>query len=398
MSQTYDVIVVGARCAGASTALLLGRRGYRVLLVDRSSFPSDTISTHVIHPKPAAALSRWGVLDRLVATECPAIETYAYDFGRFTITGTPRVPGMPPSYCPRRTVLDKLLVDEAIEAGVELREGFRVDRLITERGRVVGIGGRTRTETANLDRAEIVIGADGRYSTVAALVGAEHYHDKSPLMSPYYAYWSGLPMAGRFETYVRPHRGFAAAETHDGLTMVVVALPYAEFDTYRRDIERHYLAAIESVPTFAARLREAKRETPFAGLPTPNYFRQPYGPGWMLIGDAGYLKDPITAQGIADAFRDAEACAAAVDDVLAGSGALDTVMCEFRRQRDESALPMYDLTCQLATLVPPAAEMQRLLAETSRSQSAMDAFVRMNAGTISPAEFFAGAAAASGVH
>jgi flavin-dependent dehydrogenase len=179
--------------------------------------------------------------------------------------------------------------------------------------------------------------------------------------------------------------------------MVVVALPYAEFDTYRRDIERHYLATIESVPTFAARLREAKRETPLAGLPTTNYFRQPYGPGWMLIGDAGYLKDPIAAQGIADAFRDAEACAAAVDDVLSSSRAFDTVMHEFRRLRDESALPMYELTCQLATLAPPPAEMQRLLAETSDSQSAMDAFVRMNAGTISPAEFFAGAATVSGV-
>ena len=127
MGRLYDAIVVGARCAGSPTAMLLARRGYRVLLVDRATFPSDTMSTHVVHPLAVAALRRWGLLDRLVATGCPPLEIYAYDFGPFTIAGEPGTQDSPVAYCPRRTVLDKLLVDAAAEAGVEVREGFVVE-------------------------------------------------------------------------------------------------------------------------------------------------------------------------------------------------------------------------------------------------------------------------------
>jgi flavin-dependent dehydrogenase len=150
----YDVIVIGARCAGSPTAMLLARQGHRVLLVDRATFPSDTLSTHVVHPPGVAALDRWGVLDPLRATNCPPIDTYSFDFGPFTLAGAPGTPDSPVAYCPRRTVLDKLLVDAAAESGVEVREAFTVDEIEFEMGaspasvgtrRVVGPSSSTAT-------------------------------------------------------------------------------------------------------------------------------------------------------------------------------------------------------------------------------------------------------------
>src|SRR5882724_9222139 len=144
MAGQYDAIVVGARCAGAPTAMLLARNGFNVLVVDRASFPSDTLSTHILHPPGAGAMKRWGLLDRLTATGCPPIDTYAFDFGPFTIAGAPGTDASPVAYCPRRTVLDKLLVDAVAEAGAEVREGFGVDEVLIEDGRVVGIRGRAK--------------------------------------------------------------------------------------------------------------------------------------------------------------------------------------------------------------------------------------------------------------
>ncbi len=168
MTNGDDVIVVGARCAGSPTAMLLARKGHRVLVVDRATFPSDTISTHMVHPLGVDALARWGLLDRLVATGCPPIITYTYDFGPFTLRGAPGTKDAPVAYCPRRIVLDKLLVDAAAEAGAEIREGFAVEEILMEAGRVVGIRGRSRGGDAVVERTRVVVGADGRHSTVAA--------------------------------------------------------------------------------------------------------------------------------------------------------------------------------------------------------------------------------------
>lgn len=387
MSKAYDAIIVGARCAGSPTAMLLSRMGYRVLVVDRATFPSDTLSTHVVHPLGAAALSRWGLLGRLVATGCPPIDTYAFDFGPFTITGAPGTKDTPVAYCPRRTVLDKLLVDAAAEAGAEFREGFSVDEIVIEDGRVVGIRGHSRSGGRVTERARVVIGADGRHSLVAQAVRPEKYNEKAPLLACYYSYWRGLPMGGRFETYIRPHRGFAAVPTHDDLTLIVVGWPHAEFEANKVDIEGNYRNAIELAPAFAERVRGAKREARFAGAAVPNFFRKPYGPGWALVGDAGYHKDPITAQGITDAFRDGERCAIALDEFFAGVRSFDEALGDYQRARDEHVLPMYEFTCQLATLQPPPPEMQQLFSAIHGNQGAMDGFVQMNAGTISPAGF-----------
>ena len=388
MSKAYDVIVVGARCAGSPTAMLLARKGYRVLVVDRATFPSDTVSTHIVHPLAIKALSRWGLLDRLTATNCPPIDTYAFDFGPFTIAGAPGTADAPVAYCPRRTVLDKLLVDAAAEAGAEVREHFTVEEIIVEDGRAVGIRGRTK-QGAFVERAAVVVGADGRNSVVAETVRPEQYDEKPPLLAAYYTYWSGLPMDGRFESYIRDKRGFAAAPTHDGLTLVIAGWPYAEFAENRKDIEGNYMKTIATAPAFADRLRGARREAGFAGAAVPNYFRKPYGPGWVLAGDAGYNRDFITAQGIMDAFLDAELCVNALDESFSGKRTFDSAMADYQRTRDTRVKAMFDFTCQLATLEPPPPELQQLLGAIHGNQAAMDGFARMNAGTISPAEFFA---------
>jgi 2-polyprenyl-6-methoxyphenol hydroxylase-like FAD-dependent oxidoreductase len=388
MSTGYDVIVVGARCAGSPVAMLLARKGYRVLVVDRATFPSDTISTHLMHPMGVAALTRWNLLERLVATGCPPIHTYSFDFGLFTLSGSPGTEETPVAYCPRRTVLDKLLVDAAAEAGAQVREGFAVDDVVTDDGRVVGIKGHARNGQVVAERATVVVGADGRYSRLAEAVCPEQYNERPNLLAAYYSYWSGLPMNGRFETYIRPHRGFAAATTHDGLTLIVGGWPYAEFEANKKDVEGNFEKTLNLAPEFADRVRRGKREAPFAGASVPNFFRKPYGPGWVLVGDAAYNKDPITAQGISDAFRDAEHCATALDLALSGSRPFDEAMGEYQRGRDQHVLPMYEFTCQLATLEPPPPEMGQLFASIQGNQAAMTRFVQMNAGTISPAEFF----------
>lgn len=377
----YDVIVVGARCAGSPTAMLLARTGYEVLVVDRASFPSDTISTHLVHAPGVAALRRWGLLERAVAG-CPPIETYAFDFGPFTISGMPGT-----AYAPLRTVLDTVLVDAAAAAGAEVRPRFTVSEVLVEDGRVTGIrghgkGGRTVTE-----RARVVVGADGLHSLVARAVRPEQYHEKPQLLCGYYAYWSGLPMDGRFETYDRPDRGFAAWPTNDDLTLVIGGWPFREFAANRSDVEGNYLATLGTVPAFADRLRTARRESRIVGTAVPNYFRKPYGPGWALVGDAGYNKDFVTAQGIQDAFRDAELCATALHQAFSGTRPFDDAMRDYQSARDE-ALPMYEFTAELASLEPPPPEMQQLLAAVSGDQAAMDGFARVTAGVTSPAEFF----------
>jgi 2-polyprenyl-6-methoxyphenol hydroxylase-like FAD-dependent oxidoreductase len=368
--------------------MLLARKGHKVLVLDRSTFPSDTVSTHVVHTPGVDALRRWGILDEVVATGCPPVAKYSFDFGPITISGSPAVNGSPVSYCPRRTVLDKILVDAAAAAGAEIREGFTVEDIVTnDDGRVVGVRGHSRDGKTVTERATVVVGADGRHSVVAKATKPERYNEKPPLQGGYYTYWSDLPTDG-FEIYIRPNRGFGAVETNDGLTMVVAGWPYEEFDANKKDVEGNFLKTLELVPQFAERARRATREAKFVGAAVDNFFRKPYGPGWVLVGDAGYNKDPITAQGITDAFRDVETVAEALDDTFCGKRSFDDAMAAYQGSRDAHVFPMYEFTTQLATLEPPPPEMQQLFGAISQSQESMDAFVRMNAGATSPAEFF----------
>jgi flavin-dependent dehydrogenase len=203
----------------------------------------------------------------------------------------------------------------------------------------------------------------------------------------FYSYWRDLPTDG-FETTVRPDRGWAAFPTNDGLTLLVVGWPYAESTAYKSDVEANYLKTLELAPAFAERVRRATRVERFSGGAVPNFFRTPFGPGWALVGDAGYTKDPITAQGIVDAFRDAELCSTAVDEVLGGRRPFDEAMSTYQRTRDAAVLPIYDFTTQLATLEAPPMELQQLLGAVHGNREAMDAFVSITAGTVSPVEFF----------
>ena len=384
----FDVIVVGARCAGSPTAMLLARKGYRVLMLDRATFPSDTLSTHCVQPLGVASLGRWGLLDELTATGCPAIDTFMFDFGPFVISGAPGTDEAPVAYAPRRIVLDKLLVDAAAASGAEVREGFTVEEVLLDDDRVVGVRGHAKGGQSVTERARVVVGADGLHSLVAKAVKPEHYHEKPALLCGYYSYWSGLPMHGRFENYIRTNRGWAAFPTNDNLTLVVAGWPFAEFAKNKTDVEGNYLRTFALAPEFDERIHTAHREARVIGTAVPGYFRKPFGPGWALVGDAGYNKDFITAQGIADAFQDAERCAAALDEALSGARSFDDAMVDYQSSRDSHALPLYEFTAQLASLEPPSPQLQQLLAAIHGNQDAMDGFARVNSGVTSPADFF----------
>ncbi len=382
----YDAIVVGARCAGSPTAMLLARRGYKILVVDRAHFPSDTVSTHLIHPSGVAALDRWGLLERLAASGCPPITMYSFDFGPVTIAGTPRsADGTAIAYCPRRTVLDELLVEAASNAGAEIREGVIFDEPLVEDGNVVGIRGHASNGSTVLERSRVLIGADGAHSRVANAVGAARYYDQPVLAVAYYSYWSGIPVEDASWT-VRPGHGFGAFPTNDGLTMLIAAWPYAEFAAVKNDIEGNYLRAVHLA--FGDRLDSAHREERVVGAGVPNFFRKPFGPGWALVGDAGYVKDPVTAQGITDAFESAELCASALDDAFAGRRSFDHAMADYQSNRDAHVLPMYEFTAQIGSLEPPPPELQQLLGALAGNSEAMNDFASMFAGAISPAVFF----------
>jgi flavin-dependent dehydrogenase len=392
MSREYDAIVVGARCGGSPTAMLLARRGYRVLLVDKATFPSDTMSTHLVHPPGVAALARWGLLDRLVATGCPAITTYTFDFGPVFISGSPRpVDGVAAAYGPRRIPLDALLVEAAVAAGAELRERFTVDEVRFEDGRVIGIAGRSDRGAAVTERARVVIGADGKNSLVAKAVQPERYNEAPRLLPLYYTYWSGLP-ATAFESYDRAEhgRGWAVIPTNDDLTCLVQGWPQEEFHSNRKDVEGTYMKSFELVPEFAERIHAATREARFVGSgDLPGFFLKPFGPGWALVGDSGYHKHPITGFGIMDAFRDAELLVTGLDDAWTGRREFAEAMADYQRSRDEVAMPLYEFTTEFAMLEPPPPDMQALLAAVQSDQAAMDDFVSVMAGTLPAPEFFA---------
>lgn len=385
----YDAIVVGARCAGSPTAMLLARKGHRVLLVDKASFPSDTLSAHYIHQPGVAKLQRWGLLDRVVASGCPPVERQIFDVGPFALTGSPPpVDGITVGYAPRRTILDKILLDAAVDVGVEVREQFSVEELVTEGDRVTGIRGKSQGGSLVEEKARIVIGADGMRSMIAQMVSAPSYNEQPASACTYYTYWRNVPMTV-VELYPRPERMMIAAPTNDGLTMIIIYWPRSAFPEVRADIEGQYMKALDAVPNFAERVRAGSRAERFRGSgDLSGFFRRPYGPGWALVGDAGYHKDPITAQGITDGFRDAELLADAIDDAFAGRLSTDEALAGYEQKRNEAVMPMYHLTCDLAKLQPPPPEMQNLFAALRDNEEQSGRFLGTIAGTVPIPEFF----------
>jgi flavin-dependent dehydrogenase len=390
----YDVIVVGARAAGAATAMLLARAGVRVLVVDRATFPSDTCSTHQVQVPGIARLRRWGLLDEVAATT-PAVRRVRLDAGRTVVDGRyPPHDGADALYSPRRTTLDALLVAAARAAGAEVRERFGVEALVRDgAGAVTGITGRARDTTARTsvtETARLVVGADGKRSFVAAAVGAAAYHTQPAKTFASYTYWAGVPGAATEpgEIIVRPGLTVPVFPTADGLLMVAMFAPLHGFERFRRDVEAGYLAAMARCGDLAERLRAGTRAEHFRTAPdVPNGFRVPHGPGWALVGDAGLTMDPVGAQGISNAFRDAELLASAVLRGLDRGGDLSRELAGYQRSRDEAALPAYEFVRGLADL--RLAPLQRLLLTVlARRPDEADRFFGVLAGSQRPDTYF----------
>lgn len=381
----YDVIVVGARCAGAPTAMLLSRKGYRVLLVDRATFPSDVMQNHFILYRGVRYLHRWGLLTRLANTNCPPIRRYLTDFGDFPLVGFPPADDdIPGEYAPRRFVLDKLLVDAAVEAGAELQEGCPVEEIIEDDGRVTGIHYRTPRGVSVRASSRVVVGADGHHSLVARAVAAPTYYARPALTCGYYSYWSGSGTEG-MEIRILDHPVLLLAfQTNDGLACIAAQWPISEFHAIRADIEGNFFKTLDLAPELASRVRAGTRMERFRGTADlANFFRQASGPGWALVGDAGVHKDPFTASGISDAFRDADLLAEAIDAGLAGRAQLDKALAEYGRQRDAAVLPYYEETCRSATFPPPSPEFLRLRGAVRGNQPASDRFYGVGRGIVS---------------
>jgi flavin-dependent dehydrogenase len=385
----YDAIVVGARCAGSPTAMLLARMGYRVLLVDRSSFPSDTISTHYIHIPGVRRLEQWGLLGQVQATNCPPVERIRFDYGAVTLEGSAAPAGtIAHGYAPRRTYLDKILVDAAADAGVEVREQFVVEQLVWRGDRVVGIRGRSRRGESSVAWAPIVVGADGKRSRVASWVGAYEYEATPARTYGYYGYWSGVdcPIA---DFTIRENRLVAAFPTNDGLTCVVVIGPTAEFRAFRADLERNFRAALEVAPSLARRIDAGHREEPIRGsAEMDGFYRVSHGNGWALAGDAGYHRDAITGYGIRDAFADAEELARAIADGLSGTAPMDVALARRERARYERTRPSYDLTNDLGRLASLEPARLALFRAIEGDEREIARFFGTIAGTVPVADFW----------
>ena len=375
--MTYDVIVVGARCAGAPLAMLLARKGHRVLAVDRARFPSDTVSTHFMWPRTTAFLSKWGLLELLAATGCPPIDKVQIHFGAATVHGRPEaVDGTAIMYCPRRTVLDALLVDAARRAGAEVCERTSVRELLFDGDRVVGVRLAGPDGTVREERAAIVVGADGLTSGVADAVQAKAERSLPSLTCGFYAYWSGVPTDG-VEFYLREGRDILVFPTHDGLTCIWVGRANGEWPAYKADIEASYLAGLD--PQMRERVRLGQRVTPFKGTHRlPNYQRNCWGDGWALVGDAAYHRDPLTGMGIGDAFLGAELLADAIDAGLAGD--LPAALAGYQQRLWDRTSAVFDYTVQSASLKDPT-PLVPLYAEIGRRADMTQLLMNVLAGS-----------------
>ena len=346
LSGDYDVIVIGARPAGAGTALLLARLGLRVLVLDRGQYGADTLSTHALMRGGVLQLARWSVLPRVIAAGTPAVKAATFVYGDDIV----RVPvksrdGIDGLYAPRRTVLDRAIANTAMEAGVAFAYGATlVDLLWTHDGRVRGIVAQVGSGTARLG-AGLVVGADGLRSLVARLVGATVTRTGSSSAANVFGYWSGVPVDG-YRWYYRPGLSAGAIPTNDGLTCIFAAVPTSRFgEVFRGDIDRGYRQVLSAVaPDIAVRLPQGTLVGGLKGTPgQPGFLRRSAGPGWALVGDAGYFKDPLTAHGITDALIDAEYLARAV----ATGG--DAALAAYAADRDRRTAAIFEVTDRVAS-------------------------------------------------
>ncbi len=362
MNHHYDAIVVGGRVAGAATAMLLARGGLRVLVVEAARPGTDTLSTHALMRGAVLQLHRWGLLDAVVDAGTPAILATEFAYGDEIETVEIRAGGgISALYAPRRTVLDALLLESARAAGAEIRTQARVTSLIDDGGRVRGIEGIERGTGAHFRAtAPLTIGADGRNSTIAAAVDAPFRRRGTASGAIVYGYFPGLPR-DRYHWAYRPGVTAGVVPTGDGLACVWVGTASARFAQRRSaGLDAGYRSLLaEADPELARSIGAAPPVGALRGFPgQAGWMRAATGPGWALVGDATYFKDPITAHGITDALRDAEFLARAILSAPRGGRAQRNALREYERTRDQLSAPLFDVTESIATYDWSLAELR----------------------------------------
>jgi flavin-dependent dehydrogenase len=351
----YDTIVVGGRVAGAATAMLLAQQGQRVLVLERGTHGSDTLSTHALMRGGVLQLERWGVLGDIVDAGTPPVHATTFHYPDESIV----VDLKEPLYAPRRTVLDAALIDAAWDAGVDVQFSTRVNHLVTGLdGRVTGVAGTDARGQQFWASADLVVGADGIRSVVARAAGARVERTGFFAMASIYGYWSDIDTTG-YEWVYGLDRAAGFIPTNDGQTCVFVGLTPKQFAAAKGNISAAYLDALARVPQLHDRLAGAHPPARLRSFPgMRGYMRQAAGPGWALVGDAGYFKDPTTAHGITDALRDAELLSRAV---------VSNTLADYQAERDRLSTKLFALTDAIASFQWNLDELRQLLLALSGS-------------------------------
>ncbi len=365
LQTRYDVVVAGARCAGASTAMLLAQAGLRVLVVDPLPRGRDTLSTHALMRGGVALLHRWGLLEAIQRAGTPAVRTTSFHYGDERIDiPIKSVDGVDALYAPRRTVLDPILVEAAEEAGAQVEHGLSVSDLIrgpggSIRGAVISGAKQPPIEV----HADLVIGADGVRSRVARLVGAPLVHSVPNTAAAIYGHWPGLGVEG-YHWLFSPGISGGSIPTNDDHTCVFASVPVELFRSTPHDqmgaLYHRTLKALD--PELADDLAAASevRLRAFPGL--PGFIRQSVGEGWALVGDAGYFRDPLTAHGITDALREAELLTRAV---LSG----DQALAVYQPERDARVTGLLEVTNEVCAFEWDLDQVKALHLDLSREMN-----------------------------
>jgi 2-polyprenyl-6-methoxyphenol hydroxylase-like FAD-dependent oxidoreductase len=386
MKGDFDVVVVGARCAGSPLAALLARAGLKVCVVDRARFPSEVPSTHMLHPAGVAILERLGVLDKMLATGAPPLERGSFQFDDIRIEGGPEVLGGfgAPWLCVRRVTLDSLLVGMAEESGAQVLTQTKVVGLIADSGVVRGV----RTEAGSL-KAALVVGADGPRSAVARFTGAREYHVTHPGRFASWAYFEGVA-----EPHARARlgkvgdTGFLAMPTDDGLFMAGVGLSMSMLPAYMADTDRGLTEGLRQIDELSGVLGSARRVGPIRVMSRwRGYFREAAGPGWALVGDAGHFKDFTPAQGMSDALRQAERLAPSIEAGL-GRGHLADRLDAWWKWRDDDAWEMYWFANQIGASGPNPRMANEMIRGLSQEPGGAEKFLRVLNHDVAPSTVF----------
>ena len=391
MVERHDVVVVGARCAGAPLATFLARAGLSVAVLDRATFPSDTPSTHVFQAPGVAVLGRLGVVDRLLASGAPWLEVAEFRIAdvHARVPWPTRRDDPGPGLCVRRPVLDTILVEAAEAAGVAVHTGVRVTGLLRDGERVAGVRAvRAGGEELRFE-APLVVGADGRRSTVARLVGARTYNVSPNERFGFWAYYEGAAWSGPATIFLlRWDDEFViACPTDGGLYMVSVLLSLEHLRSFRADVEGSYDTHVARCELLDGILAGARRVDRPRGMASFNgFFRESAGPGWALVGDAGHFKDPSPGQGIADALRQSERLAEAIVGAGGRLPETDAALDRWWRWRDRDAAQMHWFAADLGGAGPVPLVFTEILRGLSREPDGLSRAVDVFNHRVAPRE------------